>query len=72
VSVSWLRRGRVPAPPPFTEGGDLPPGVHRATLRETLERFVESTSRSVPPAQIAGVGVTFVGVALVQYVNEAE
>ena len=25
--------------PPFTEDGDLPPGVHRATLRETLERF---------------------------------
>jgi hypothetical protein len=25
--------------PPFTEEGDLPPGVHRATLREVLERF---------------------------------
>ncbi len=23
----------------FTESGDLPPGVHRATLAETLERF---------------------------------
>lgn len=25
--------------PPLVGGGDLPPGVHRATLRETLERF---------------------------------
>ena len=24
---------------PFTASGDLPPGVHRATLSETLERF---------------------------------
>lgn len=36
------------SPPPFTEGGDLPPGVHRATLRETLERFgVASVRRKV-------------------------
>jgi predicted nucleotidyltransferase len=25
--------------PPFTVTGDLPPGVHRATLAETVERF---------------------------------
>ncbi len=25
--------------PPFTASGDLPPGVHRATLSEVLERF---------------------------------
>lgn len=25
--------------PPFTPSGDLPEGVHRATLREVLERF---------------------------------
>lgn len=25
--------------PPFTESGDLPPGVHAASLREVLDRF---------------------------------
>jgi hypothetical protein len=25
--------------PPFNENGDLPVGVHRATLRETIDRF---------------------------------
>ena len=25
--------------PPFTASGDLPPGIHRATLAEALERF---------------------------------
>ena len=25
--------------PPFTASGDLPPGIHRATLSEVLERF---------------------------------
>jgi hypothetical protein len=25
--------------PPFTVNGDLPAGIHRATLRETLDRF---------------------------------
>ena len=25
--------------PPFTVQGDLPPGLHRATLRAVLERF---------------------------------
>jgi hypothetical protein len=25
--------------PPFNEGGDLPPGVHRATLADVAERF---------------------------------
>ena len=25
--------------PPFTAHGDLPPGIHRATLAEVLERF---------------------------------
>lgn len=32
--------------PTFTESGDLPPGVHRLTLREALERFgIESPRR---------------------------
>jgi hypothetical protein len=26
-------------PPPFDEAGELPPGIHRATLQEVLERF---------------------------------
>jgi hypothetical protein len=25
--------------PPFTEGGELPPGVHPVTLRDVLDRF---------------------------------
>ena len=25
--------------PPFTASGDLPPGIHRATLSDVLERF---------------------------------
>jgi len=29
--------------PPFNEEGDLPPGVHRATLSEVLERFGHGT-----------------------------
>ncbi len=29
--------------PAFNEDGDLPPGVHRATLREVLERFGHGT-----------------------------
>lgn len=34
--------------PPFTNSGDLPPGVHRATLREVLTRFgVDATRRKV-------------------------
>jgi hypothetical protein len=35
----------VVALPPFHEGGDLPPGIHRATLREALERFGTGTIR---------------------------
>lgn len=31
--------------PPFTESGDLPPGVHRATLREVLDRFGTESPR---------------------------
>ncbi|MEO8942761.1 MAG: hypothetical protein ABI453_19650, partial [Isosphaeraceae bacterium] len=31
--------------PPFNETGDLPPGVHRATLREALARFGGGSSR---------------------------
>jgi hypothetical protein len=31
--------------PNFTDSGDLPPGIHRATLRETLERFSARTLR---------------------------
>ena len=30
-------------PLPDFEGEDLPPGIHRATLRETLDRFVSQT-----------------------------
>jgi hypothetical protein len=29
--------------PAFNEDGDLPPGVHQATLREVLERFGHGT-----------------------------
>ena len=31
--------------PDFTETGDLPSGIHRATLRETVERFGTATPR---------------------------
>ena len=31
--------------PRLTESGDLPPGIHRATLREILERFGTATTR---------------------------
>jgi hypothetical protein len=31
--------------PPFNEEGELPPGVHRATLAETLERFGKGSLR---------------------------
>ena len=31
--------------PAFTESGDLPLGIHRATLRETVERFGTPTDR---------------------------
>ncbi len=31
--------------PDFGESEDLPPGIHRATLRETLERFGAETPR---------------------------
>ena len=31
--------------PPFTASGDLPPGVHRATLSEALERFGSGSSQ---------------------------
>lgn len=31
--------------PALAESGELPPGVHRATLREVLERFGGATSR---------------------------
>jgi hypothetical protein len=31
--------------PAFTETGELPPGIHRATLRETVERFCTGAPR---------------------------
>jgi hypothetical protein len=31
--------------PPFTDAGDLPVGVHPATLREILDRFATDTAR---------------------------
>ncbi|CAN5599118.1 hypothetical protein BH24GEM3_BH24GEM3_03110 [soil metagenome] len=31
--------------PPFTADGDLPPGVHPASLRDTLERFGTASAR---------------------------
>ena len=31
--------------PPLTETGDLPTGIHRATLTEVLERFGQSSRR---------------------------
>lgn len=31
--------------PAFTETRELPPGIHRATLRETVERFGTGTPR---------------------------
>ena len=31
--------------PAFNEDGDLPPGVHRATLAEVLERFGHGSFR---------------------------
>jgi len=33
-----FEEGNVPLPP-FEQDGDLPPGVHAATLRETIDRF---------------------------------
>jgi hypothetical protein len=40
----------VPPLPPFTESGDLPVGVHRATLRETTERFGRGSRERVAVA----------------------
>ena len=34
---------QLPILPAFNEQGDLPPGVHRATLSEVLERFGQGT-----------------------------
>ncbi len=31
--------------PAFGQNGDLPPGVHRATLSEFLERFSQGTAQ---------------------------
>ena len=36
--------------PPFTESGDLPVGVHRATLRGTTERFGHGSRQRVAVA----------------------
>lgn len=33
--------------PPFNDAGDLPPGIHLATLAEVIERFGKSTPRRV-------------------------
>jgi hypothetical protein len=37
--------------PPFTAHGDLPPGIHRATLAEVLERF----GRGSPQRMLVGL-----------------
>ena len=31
--------------PPFNAGGDLPPGIHRGTIAETLERFATGSAQ---------------------------
>jgi predicted nucleotidyltransferase len=36
--------------PPFTEAGDLPVGVHRATLRNVIERFGRGSRQRVAVA----------------------
>jgi len=42
--------------PAFTNSGDLPPGVHRATLREALERFgTGSPRRQVMALRLEGL-----------------
>src|SRR5262249_2839623 len=38
-------RGAAVALPPFNDEGNLPPGVHRATLAETLDRFGQGSIR---------------------------
>jgi hypothetical protein len=38
-SYAWI----VQNLPPFNDEGDLPPGVHRATLAETMQRFGEGS-----------------------------
>ena len=37
--------------PPLGKDGDLPPGIHRATLRETLRRFGKGSWQRVALAQ---------------------
>jgi hypothetical protein len=40
-----LRRRKPGSLPPFNENGDLPPGIHPATLEETHRRFGAGTQR---------------------------
>ena len=48
--------GRVPDLPPFEEAGDLPVGVHRATLAEVLARFGQgSPERRLAAARLRRV-----------------
>jgi predicted nucleotidyltransferase len=42
LSSEWLYFVPIPS---FAEAGDLPQGVHYASLREVLEHFAQSTSR---------------------------
>jgi len=40
--------------PPFTKSGDLPAGVHRATLRDVIERFGRGSRQRVAVASRLG------------------
>ena len=48
-SPNWGHDGRR-ALPEFTDEGDLPPGVHRATLADVLERFGQGSAKRVAVA----------------------
>ena len=37
--------------PPLTSGGDLPPGIHRASLQEVLDRFGTGSRRRMAVAE---------------------
>jgi len=37
--------------PPFGQDGDLPPGVYRATLRDTIDRFGKRSRQRIAVAQ---------------------
>jgi len=50
VERSMAEKGSPPLPP-FIAGGDLPPGIHAATLRDVLERFGKGTLQRALMAQ---------------------